>query len=278
MNGKICTFLTMTAAVLVMAVLVPQKAYAETVYESDNREYDEGYIILGESHACLAAAEYAEMTDDEGNVKDLNDVVYHFKWDDSVATDENGNPDTFTMSGNLFFVYQGNAQADGPIQTSREFIYSDGHGKMGRGVEKIHEIIDKNPGIRHWNILSYHGSMSALNGAELVPYYIDCYNNWIEYEFPEASIYFLSHSTMTQYYKQNKKAYKFDEGIKEEYPGRFYDFTDYYEARYPDHTIDAVHWDAPTYITMFNIVINNMQEKRHSRCQYEPIRTDCVLE
>lgn len=244
-----------------------QNAHAMTVYESDGQEYDEGYIILGESHACLSSELFSKHVDENDHVEGLDGVVYHFVWDDSKAVDQDGVPNTFIMSGNLFFVFEGIAQADGHTQTSKEFVYSDGKGKRGLGVQKIHDIMDANPKIKHWNILSNHGSMSALRGAELVPEYIADYNNWMNYEFPHASIYLLSHSTMTQYYKQNKKAYLFDEGLKEAFPDIFYDYTEYYESRYPEHTIDPVHWDGGTYLNMFSEVIRDMQSHCGNSCE-----------
>lgn len=52
------------------------------------------------------------------------------------------------MKGNLFFVFEGNnGGVDDVRQTSQQYIYSDGKGKQGRGVQKIHEIINTNPTI-----------------------------------------------------------------------------------------------------------------------------------
>ena len=52
------------------------------------------------------------------------------------------------MKGNLFFVFEGNnGGVDDVRQTSQQYIYSDGKGKQGRGVKKIHEIINTNPTI-----------------------------------------------------------------------------------------------------------------------------------
>ena len=97
---------------------------------------------------------------------------------------------------------------------------------------------------------------------------MESYKNWIDYEFPEAECYFVSHSTMTKFYKQSKSAYKFNEALKEAFPTRFLDYTAFYEERVKDRMIDTIHWDTGTYIDLFSDVIRKIDLlSKYAECE-----------
>lgn len=242
---------------LLFAVLPCADANAMTYYESDGASYEEGYIFVGESHMGIASTHILDDMDPSGAIPGLDNVSYQLDWDGTLY----GN---YTMKGNLFFVFGGiNAQNEAATQTSREYIYSDGQGKQGIAVMEIHEIIDKNPGIAHWNIVSYHGSVQArdMEGRAVPDYYVASYRNWMEYEFPQADIYFLSLSTMTKYYRAAKNPELFNQVIKEAFPDNFLDYTEFYNQRYPQEMMDptlrsdTIHWNPKTYTEMIVSVI-----------------------
>ena len=240
---------------------------AMTVYESDGVYHEEGYIFIGESHSVLAAHAVGMKADEVGNVFHLGDnmdISYVHRWDSSREVTKDGSSNTFTMRGNLFFVFEGNnAGVDDVLQTSKEYIYSDGNGKRGRGVEKIHEIIDSNPNIAHWNIISLHGAVSAAKGSkEIANYYVNSYRNWMTYEFPDADCYFLSVATMTKYYKATSDKKVFNNTVRAAFPDAFLDYTDFYAARSPQRMIDTIHWDHDTYMDLIADVIRKTGQKR----------------
>lgn len=260
-----------TLCLIVLVAFLPlSQVHAGTVYFSDLVDHEEGYIIIGESHIVLTSDAYSRAVDENYMVKGLNDVHYQFMIDGSRYLDDNGNNNTFNMQGNLFFVFEGNASKDAETQKSNNYIFSDGHGNYGVGVRKIHEIIDSNPNIKHWNIISYHGAVAALGGAEAAGYYIDSYKNWMSYEFPTASIYFVSHSTMTKFYKQNRSSYLFDEEIKKAFPSQYFDMTQFYKIRYPQQMYDpkmnpdTIHWSHATYVELFNYVIGQIHSEAYT--------------
>lgn len=243
---------------------------AMTVYESDGVYHEEGYIIIGESHSVLAAHAVGMKANDVGNVFHLGnseDISYVHIWDDSREVTKDGSSNTFTMRGNLFFVFEGNnAGVDDVLQTSKEYIYSDGNGKRGRGVEKIHEIIDTNPNIAHWNIISIHGGVAASKGSkEIADYYVYSYRNWVTYEFPEADCYFLSVATMTKYYRPTRDKKVFNDTLRAAFPDAFLDYTDFYAARSPQRMIDTIHWDHDTYAELILDVIENVAARRQEK-------------
>ncbi len=240
---------------------------AMTVYESDGVYHEEGYIFIGESHSVMAAHAVGMKADEAGNVFHLGDnidVSYVHLWDSSREVTKDGSGNTFTMRGNLFFVFEGNNPGvDDVLQTSKEYIYSDGNGKRGRGVEKIHEIINNNPNIAHWNIISFHGAVSAAKGSkEIADYYVNSYRNWMTYEFPDADCYFLSVATMTQYYKATSDKNVFNNTVRAAFPDEFLDYTDFYAARSPQRMIDTIHWDHDTYMDLIADVIRKIGQKR----------------
>lgn len=261
--------------VFLLLFLAPAlRVKAETVYVSDGIDYEEGYIIIGESHAVVSSDAYSMFTDDQHHVIGVKNVTYHFCLDSSQYVDESGGANTFTMSGNLFFVFEGKSSEDADKQTDKEYIYSDGKGNRGIAVKKIHQIMESNPNVKHWNLISYHGAVSALNGAADAPYYISSYKNWMSYEFPKASLYFVSHSTLTKFYKQKRNAYQFDEAIKKAFPSQYFDMTSFYRQRYPqemydpDMNPDTIHWNHKTYVELFNHVINKIQSEAYAeRCR-----------
>lgn len=268
-RGFLCTALALLLSTS-LAFLPAFSTQAKTVYISDETAHKEGYIIIGESHIVLTSDAYERAADENHQITGLNDVFYQWTRDGSLAVDDEGGGNTFTMKGNLFFVFEGNASADADLQTSKEYIYSDGKGNRGAGVTKIHEIIESNPNISHWNIISYHGAVSALQGSEAGKYYVESYKNWINYEFPTSSVFFVSHSTMTKFYKQNRKAYLFDEEIKKAFPSQYFDMTSFYNSRYPQQMMDpnmspdTIHWTHATYVELFNHVISRIQSEAYT--------------
>ena len=249
---------------LVLTIVVqPISANAMTVFESDGIYHEEGYIVIGESHCALAAHGVGMKAESIGNVFHLgenNDIYYEHRWDSSREVTKQGDPNTFTMKGNLFFVFEGNnGGVDDVIQTSQKYIYSDGKGNRGRGVQKIHEIMDTNPNIAHWNIISFHGAVSASKGSKTIAdYYVNSYRHWMNYEFPKAECYFLSVSTMTKYYKSTPDKNVFNNTIKAAFPDRFLDYTDFYKARVSKRMIDTIHFDHETYVDLITDIITKI--------------------
>ncbi len=259
----------------VMAVILMAVAFLEpvmtvnaiTVYESDGVFHEEGYIFIGESHCALASGAIPER--DIGN-----DISYSWIWDASRGSEEN----VFTMKGNLFFVFEGNGQNDGAVQTSADYIYSDGKGSQGRGVQKIHEIINTNPNIAHWNIISMHGAVSASKGTKAISdYYVNSYRNWMTYEFPEADCWFLSVATMTKYYRGTKDKKIFNNTIAAAFPDRFLDYTEFYASRSPQRMIDTIHWDEETYFDLISDVIRKVRERKQGMGAMPDVVPDYVV-
>lgn len=247
----------MILSVVVQPVIT---ANAMTVYESDGIYHKEGYIFVGESHSVGSA--YAAAANAEALREDIS---YMYRLDSSKEITERGKDNTFTMKGNLFFVFEGNSNANGSLQTSCGYIYSDGAGKRGRAVEKLHEIIGKNPNISHWNIISMQGAAAAGEGTkEVAQYYVNSYQNWIEYEFPQADCYFLSIATMTKYYDAVPDKDIFNNTLAAAFPDNFFDYTDFYTARNPQKLVDEIHWDFDTYFELVTDVIERIARKRQA--------------
>ncbi|MFG6367609.1 MAG: hypothetical protein K1W16_04165 [Lachnospiraceae bacterium] len=267
---KILSFF-MCSVMLLMAALCPAvTANAATVYLSDGMPYDEGYIFIGESHMHVAA--FAMKQDAAGNIPGLDGVKYYIKADSSIVSNDHGGPGTFTMAGNLFFVFEGTDKTDElQKQISKEYIYSDGAGKQGGAVQKIHNIMKTNPNIAHWNIISFHGANSALHGGQPVAdYYVASYRNWIDYEFPEADCYFLPQSTMTKNFKIFGRGDKeaLNRSLAKAFPDQYIDLMPFFWEHYPwalmdpDQKSDLVHWSSETYYEMISMIIKQIQEKR----------------
>lgn len=242
---------------------------AATVYESDGIEYEEGYIVIGESHIVLAAHAFSLAADENGHIPELNDVTYHYRTDKSVSETEDGSDNTFIMGGNLFFVFEGNRQIDGETQYHKNYIVSNGKDIKGLGVQKIHQVIEANPNIKHWNIISFQGALSAVEGISAGRFYARSYRNWMRYEFPEADCYFMSHSTMTKYYKGNQaNAEAFDEVLSKRMGSRWIDCSKFFNDRYPqemlnpDQKPDTIHWNHKTYVELFTNVIQGIQSAK----------------
>ncbi len=243
---------------------------AATVYVSDGKLYDEGYIFIGESHIHVAS--FAMQEDAFGNIPGLDGVCYTMKADSSIVSNAHGGPGTFTMSGNLFFVYEGTDRTDElQKQISKEYIYSDGAGKQGGAVQKIHTIIDANPNITHWNIISFHGANSALKGTQkIADYYVASYRNWISYEFPDADVYLLPQSTMTKNFRLFCRGDKdvLNRSLEAAFPDNFIDLMPFFWEHYPqglmdvEQKVDMVHWSPQTYYEMVCMIIKQIQEKR----------------
>ncbi len=243
---------------------------AATVYVSDGIPHDEGYIFVGESHMHVAA--FAMKEDEMGNIPGLEGVHYAATADSSIISSDSGGPGTFTMTGNLFFVFEGtDVTAELQKQIRKEYIYSDGAGKRGGAVEKIHTIMETNPNIAHWNIISFHGANSALHGGQSVAdYYVASYRNWINYEFPEADCYFLPQSTMTKNFKIFGRGDKeaLNKSLAKAFLDHYIDLMPFFWEHYPQGLLDPqqksdlVHWSTDTYYEMVSMIIKQIQEKR----------------
>lgn len=261
LQGMICVIM-----VSLLVFLSCADVKAMTCYESDGVSYEEGYIFVGESHIEIASTHMLDGTDHSGRIPGLDDVMYHLEWDGKLHG-------IYNMKGNLFFVFGGmDGQNEEAVQTGKDYIYSDGKGQHGIAVTKIHEIMDHNPNIAHWNIISYHGSVQAkiLEGRTIPNYYAASYRNWMEYEFPQADIYFLSISTMTKYYRGATNPDLLNQVLKETFPDHFLDYTEFYNQRYPqemwDPTLrsDTVHWSPKTYTELVISVIQEIQYRREN--------------
>lgn len=258
---KKSTIFRVVLSVFLLISLCSSTVSATTIYSSDQVPHEEGFIIIGESHALLACAEFNRLLNTEKE-QIINDLSFHLDVDSSISKNQDNEPNTYYMSGNLFFVFEGSSDSDFATQIQREYIYSDGKGHRGIAVTKIHEIIDKNPQIEHWNIISWHGATSIRKGDINAPYYINSYRNWIDYEFPDANVYFISHSTMTKAYRSCKKqADTFNAELKKAFPDNFLDYTDFFTARFPQELLDPeqkgdlIHWNQKTYIELFQSVM-----------------------
>lgn len=267
--GKMKKIVTLLMCLMICFMMLGNTAQAETLYESDGIEYDEGYIVIGESHIVLAAHAFAQIADENGNITGLKDIKYHFRSDKSLSETEQGMDNTFIMGGNLFFVFEGNRQTDGETQYHKHYIYSNGKDIRGIGVEKIHQIIDTNPNVQHWNIISFHGAVASVEGIAAGRAYARSYRNWMKYEFPEASFYFMSHSTMTKYYKGSQKnAEEFDTILSKRMGERWIDCSEFFNERYPqgmlnpDQKPDTIHWSYDTYVELFTNVISQIQKAK----------------
>lgn len=268
MTKRFGIILSCCIAVFMTSFLPVLQVNAVTVYVSDGNYYDEGYIFIGESHMHITA--YSMQQDALGNVPGLEGVRYTIYGDHSIATDSDGNPGTHTMSGNLFFVFAGTEKELHSEIVKKEYIYSDGAGQQGGAVQKIHTIMDTNPNIAHWNIISFHGANPALKGDKTIAdYYVASYRNWIDYEFPDADCYFLPQSTMTKNFKiycRDKEV--FNRTLAEAFPDEYIDLMPFFWEHYPQglrdpqQKSDLVHWSDQTYYEMVCKVIRQIQEKR----------------
>lgn len=249
----------------VFSLFLDLPVHAMTVYESDGIVHEEGYIIIGESHAINTARVIGDRAEAAGNTFQWGgtDISYEFQWDGSIEVTPEGLPNTFRMKGNLFVVFEGISQkTDAKTQCSYEYIYSDGKGTQGRGVQKIHEIIDGNPNILHWNIISMCGASSAGKGKAVADMCAASYRNWIAYEFPEADCYFLSIATNKKYYRHLQDRDVYNRTLAAAFPEEFLDYSDFYAERYPERLVDTIHWDDETYVDLIEDVLWKIEERR----------------
>ncbi len=116
---------------LLLCLLCPaQTVCAMTIYESDGMAYEEGYIIVGESHIGIASTHMLDDTDNSGRIPRLDDVMYHLDW-------YGGLHGTYNMKENLFFVFGSmDGKNEEAVQTSKDYIYSDGKGQHGVAVTR----------------------------------------------------------------------------------------------------------------------------------------------
>ena len=261
---------TIAACIVALAAAVQPAlmANAMTVYESDGQPYDEGYIFIGESHGVVAAHAVGVKAAETGNVMDWGETIkMEYLWDGSREIAEDGMLNTFTMRGNLFFVFEGNSEANAVVQKDKSYIYSDGAGNRGRAVEKIHEIINTNPNVAHWNIISMHGGVAAQKATQATAdYYVQSYRNWITYEFPNADCYFTSIATMTKFYKATPDKKVLNNALAEAFPDKFLDYTDFYTLKSKQNRmIDTIHWDDPTYCELIESIVRTVGQKRAAK-------------
>ena len=113
------------AFVIAIQSVVPVNAM--TVFESDGIYHEEGYIFVGESHSGMAAHAFGTKPEVLGS-----DISFAYQWDWSQEVTESGDANTFIMKGNLFFIFEGIAGADGSRQANSRYIYSNGTGERGQ--------------------------------------------------------------------------------------------------------------------------------------------------
>lgn len=272
-SKKAVRILAMCCAALLFFQSAAIDVQAATFYESDGQYHEEGYIFVGESHIANMATAVTEKMDAAGTIPGAEHIAYTLQWDASKAVTEKGDPNTFLMKGNLFFVWEGIAGSDATIQTNIRYIHSDGKGGRGRAVERIHEIINGNPNIAHWTIITFTGGVVAKSGAQGGRTHAQDYRNWIEYEFPNADIYVISQTTMTKYYRGMKDPEAYNRALAAELSDRFLDYTDFFKARYPQGMLDpklvrdTVHWSHDTYFELFVDVIHEVDRRRAQAAQ-----------
>lgn len=262
---------SLLAWIVILSIMPSITSNAAAQCVSDGMMHEEGYIVIGSSHAVLAGYDMVDVTDENHKVIGLEDVYYSKVPITEVAFTGNGKymEKDYEMSGNLFFVCEGLHIDKDNHQATKEYIYSDGKGNCGEGVQAIHKVIDANPNIKHWNIISYQGSaQAALGRQDIADYYVQSYKNWISYEFPEADCYFLSHPLISKMYRGKRNLDLFDRTLAQAFPDQFMDYTEYYKERYPSgmrdpsEKGDSVHWNADTYVGLIKDVIQKIQAKR----------------
>lgn len=270
---KIKRILSMCCAVLLFLPSAGMDVQAATFYESDGQYHEEGYIFVGESHIANMATAVTEKMDAAGNIPGVEHIQYTLQWDASRAVTEKGEPNTFMMKGNLFFVWEGISGKDASIQTNIRYIHSDGKGGRGRAVERIHEIIDGNPNIAHWTIITFTGGVVAKSGTQGGQTHAQDYRNWIDYEFPDADVYIISQTTMTKYYRGMKDPEAYNRALAAALPNEFLDYTEFFKARYPQGMLDpkmvqdTVHWSHDTYFELIVDVIHEVDRRRQEPSQ-----------
>ena len=143
---------------------------------------------------------------------------------------------------------------------------------LRKSNEKIHEIINSNLNIAHWNIISYQGALEAHTRSSAVcGDYVASYQNWITYEFPDADCYFLSIPTMTGWYDNIADADAINNALAEAFPDQYLDYTEFLSARYPqgmrDPTLktDNIHWSDETNIALIMDVLQSIQDKNNEK-------------
>ena len=172
------------AIVLILSMLPVLTSHAYAQYASDGMIHEEGYIFIGSSHAVLAGYDMLTVIDAANKVIGLDDVYYAKNPLNEAARTGIGKPmeKDFEMLGNLFFVGDGLYVNLKSSQVKKEYIYSDGKGNCGEGVQGAHKIIETNPNIKHWNIISMQGFYQAsLGRQDIADYYVASYKNWISY-------------------------------------------------------------------------------------------------
>lgn len=256
--------MTMLIAACIISMQLPITGRAMTKYISNGINYEEGYIIVGESHAAISSVAVSFVSAANGGILHWSeDLSYAYICDSTESVTDEGNPNTYTISGNLFFVFEGMSYADRMKQGSKEFIYSDGRGSRGSGVEKIHQIMKINPNIKHWNIISMQGALAAHEGTQsMANYYVNSYRNWINYEFPNADCYFMSLATSTKYYRGVKNVEVFNNSLAAAFPDKYLDFSAFYKSKTPADMTDTLHWNHETYVEIISEAIAKVCQKR----------------
>ena len=157
------------AWILIFSMMPALTGYASAQVVSDGMLHEEGYIVIGSSHAVLAGYDMVDITDENHKVIGLDDVYYSkVPLTEAAWTGIGAMECDFEMSGNLFFVGEGLWIDANNHQATKEYIYSDGKGNCGEGVAAVHKVIEANPNIKHWNIISYQGCAQAALGSQQI--------------------------------------------------------------------------------------------------------------
>lgn len=193
-------------------------------------EVKRGYIIIGDSHTVV--------TDGQGYTA-LGSTLPDIK-----------------VKENLFFVH---TYLD-PVMGTYDWFANE-------GPVRIRQVIDENPSINKWSIISIHGtSMVIVPGVTEL--YIATYNQWIEDTFKDCEIYIVSippldeeewvvrHPDFPE--RHNKEVKEFNEIIKSNFPERYFDYYDWFIEN--GEFQDEIHYIGETYRNMFDEVIAKINE------------------
>lgn len=264
-NHKIRVVIALLLISLIIGFVPNVDVVAATTYKSDKVDYPEGYIVVGESHAFYATFAANDLRTKKTNrLKGFESIIF------DVTLSSN-----FVMSGNLFFVFEGSTAEEIGTQASKEYIYSDGEGVSGNAVKKIHSIIDNNPNIKHWNIISWHGEVNCTKDATILDYYAKSYKNWIDYEFPDADVYVVSQPIDAPYYKNYKSSVAaFNNKMQQTLSGNYIDLADTY-AENCDTSIDPLHFSKAGYQDILVDLFTKVRQHRVSK--YDPKEVGFII-
>lgn len=195
-------------------------------------EGEQGYIIIGDSHAVV--------TDGQGYSVFGSSV-------EGVA-----------LNKNLFIVHTG---LD-PVMGTIDWLQGD-------GTKRMEEIIAEHEEIQRWNIISIHGT-SMVSMPNITEQYIKNYENWMNNTFRGCRVYMVSippldeqewrtrHPDMPE--RLNKDIVAFNTGIKEAFLNNYFDYYDWFLERDNDFQ-DEIHYTGATYRELFDEVITQIQRR-----------------